>query len=69
MRADPPPAQSIAPRRSSDARAFDRWVAARFSAEEVQTLFRLEREYGEQALAEWFAEVAVEAGLVGRTAH
>ena len=48
--------------RSARAQRFDRWVAARFSPEEIDVIFRLEREYGEQALDEWFTEIALEAG-------
>jgi hypothetical protein len=60
MRAEPPlealPREPLAP-------VFDRWVAARFTADEVQVLFRVELEYGEHAIGEWFAEVLYEAGL------
>ncbi len=43
---------------------LDRWIAARFSPDEVQVLFRFEREYGEAALAEWFTEALLEAGAI-----
>jgi hypothetical protein len=69
MRADPPPRQALAPSRSQDAAHFDRWVAARFTPEELQAIFRLELEYGEYALAEWYAEVAFEAGMSPSAAH
>ena len=62
IRADPPPRVVGVPREPL-APVFDRWVAKRFDADEVAALFRLEFEYGEQAMAEWFAEVLVESGL------
>jgi uncharacterized protein (DUF2236 family) len=70
MKADPPPpvlgmpAEPLAP-------IFDRWVAKRFTQDEVNALFRMELEYGQRAVSEWFAEVLVEAGLVKtrRLAH
>jgi uncharacterized protein (DUF2236 family) len=64
IRADPPPrvmglpCEPLAP-------IFDRWVAKRFDEAEVAAMFRLEFEYGEAAMTEWFAEVLVEAGLPG----
>jgi uncharacterized protein (DUF2236 family) len=63
MRTDPPPPIMGLPREPL-APIFDRWVAKRFSADEVNALFRLELEYGARALDDWFAEVLVEAGLV-----
>ena len=63
MRADPPPpvlgrpTEPLAP-------MFDRWVAKRFTADEVNALFRMELEYGQRAVSEWFSEVLIEAGLV-----
>jgi uncharacterized protein (DUF2236 family) len=63
MRADPPPPIMGLPREPL-APIFDRWVAKRFSPDEVSALFRLELEYGERALNDWFAEVLVEAGVV-----
>ena len=66
MKADPPPpvlgmpAEPLAP-------VFDRWVAKRFTQDEVNALFRMELEYGQRAVSEWFAEVLVEAGLVKAT--
>lgn len=59
MRHDPPqaiPREPLAPH-------FDRWVAARFSSDEVLVLFRMECEYGERAVGDWFAEVVREAGV------
>jgi hypothetical protein len=44
--------------------ALDRYVAARFSREEIEVLLRAEREYGEAAMSEWLAEVLLEAGIV-----
>jgi hypothetical protein len=61
FRSDPPPRIVPQPREPL-APVLDRWVAARFSADEVQVLFRLEHEYGEAAVAEWFEGVLVEAG-------
>lgn len=43
--------------------AFERWIAARFSAEEVKVLFGVERLYGERAWSEWLLEVLLEAGV------
>ena len=63
MRNDPPPSVMGLPTEPL-APVFDRWVAKRFSAEEVHCLFKLELEYGERAMTEWFAEVLVEAGMV-----
>lgn len=66
MRSEPPP---VAVPREPLAPIFDRWVAARFTAEEVQVLFRVEIEYGERAIGDWFAEVLHDAGLApGRRA-
>jgi hypothetical protein len=69
MKVDPPPARAIVSERTQDSRLLDTWLAARFSPEEIAAVLRLEVEYGERALAEWFAEIAFEAGLMGRTAH
>lgn len=44
--------------------ALDRYVAARFTPEEIDVLLRAEREYGEAAMSEWLAEVLLEAGIV-----
>lgn len=41
----------------------ERWVAACLSPEEQQLVLRLERLYGELALAELFADALVEAGV------
>lgn len=62
MRTDPPSRAPLDP-------VFDRWMATRFSSEELQAVIRLEREYGERALAEWFAEIALEVGLRSRATH
>jgi hypothetical protein len=62
MRSDPPPHQ--VPPREPLAPVFDRWVAKRFTADEVQVLFRVELECGERAIGEWFDEVLYQAGLV-----
>ncbi len=62
MRTDPPERLDPVPREPL-APVFDCWVARRFSWEEVDLLFRMELEYGEQALSRWFAEVLAEAGL------
>jgi len=61
FRSDPPPRIVPAPREPL-APVLDRWVAKRFSPEEVQVLFRLEHEYGETAVTEWFQEVLLEVG-------
>ena len=62
MRNDPPPPVMGTPREPL-APIFDRWVARRFSPDEVNELFRLELEYGPEVAEEWFAEVLDEAGL------
>ncbi len=59
LRVDPP----FRVQRGRGAPVLDRWIADRFSHDEVQTLFRHEREYGEEAMAEWFAEALLEAGV------
>ena len=61
MRTDPPPPVMGLPLEPL-APIFDRWVAKRFDADEVQALFRLEVEYGERAMSDWFVEVLLEAG-------
>jgi hypothetical protein len=61
MRSDPPPAIMGLPREPL-APIFDRWVARRFSPDEVDLLLELEHQYGDGALADWFAEVLVESG-------
>jgi hypothetical protein len=61
MRADPP--FRLAPRAQSGS-VLERWLATRLSPDELQILFRLEELYGESALAELFAEVLFEAGVV-----
>lgn len=69
MKADPLPLHEHAHDRPARARRFDRWVAARFSPEEIDVIIRLERQYGEQALNEWVTEIALEAKRAGRTTH
>ncbi len=61
MRTDPPPPIMGMPREPL-APVFDRWVAKRFSADEVSAIFHFELVYGERALSDWFAEVLAEAG-------
>jgi hypothetical protein len=61
-RYDPPPAIVPAPREPL-APILDRWVAKRFSLDEVLLLMELEHEAGKQAVAEWFDSVVSEAGL------
>jgi uncharacterized protein (DUF2236 family) len=61
MRTDPPPPVMGMPREPL-APIFDRWVARRFSPDEVSAIFRYEMVYGQRALSDWFAEVLVEAG-------
>lgn len=53
------------PRRGSPL-ALDRWLLSRLSREEVELVLRAEREYGEEAMAEWLGELLVEAGVVSR---
>ena len=60
MRTDPPPPVFGIPREPL-APVFDTWVAKRFSGDEVSTLFRLEVEGGERAVARWFADVLFES--------
>lgn len=64
MRTDPPPPVMGLPREPL-APIFDRWVAKRFSPDEVSALFHFEQVYGSRALSDWFAEVLVEAGQLG----
>lgn len=61
MRTDPPPPIMGLPREPL-APIFDRWVAKRFSPDEVSLIFHFEQVYGSRALSDWFAEVLVEAG-------
>jgi hypothetical protein len=70
MRADPPPPVMGMPTEPL-APMFDRWVAKRFTQDEVSAIFRMELEYGQRAVSEWFSEVLLEAGLVTskRLAH
>jgi hypothetical protein len=67
LRTDPPP--RMAAGQAPFDPHFDRWMAARFSSDELQPIIRLEREYGERALAEWFAEIALEVGLRSAATH
>lgn len=68
MRTDPPDPFDPVPREPL-APVFDRWVARRFSGDEVNLLFRMEMELGEQALAKWFEEVLTEAGVPPQVLH
>ncbi len=43
---------------------LDRWMATRLSPDELHVLTDLEELFGENALAELFAEALVEAGIV-----
>jgi hypothetical protein len=61
-RQDPPPRIIPAPREPL-APILDRWVARRFSMEEVQVLMRLEQEGGQAAVKAWFDGVLDEARL------
>jgi len=62
MRTDPPP-QVLGLPEEPLAPVFDRWVAKRFTPDEVNAIFHMELEYGPRAVSEWFAEVLTEAGL------
>lgn len=62
MRADPPGGCAGRAGPSS----LERWLAARLTADEVAVLFRIEHQYGEAAMAEWFAEALLEAGVPPR---
>jgi hypothetical protein len=63
MRTEPPalggslPTEPLAP-------MIERWVASRFSSDELQVLFRFEHEYGETMVGAWFSEVLAESGLL-----
>jgi hypothetical protein len=59
-RHDPPPAIVPAPREPL-APILDRWVAKRFSLDEVLVLMRLEQEAGPTAVSAWFEGVLSEA--------
>ena len=61
-RVDPPPRIVPAPREPL-APVLDRWVAKRFSMDEVQLLMRLEQDHGPEAVGAWFAAVVREARL------
>jgi hypothetical protein len=60
MREDPP--FRLSP--GGDGPVLDRWMAKRLSEEELATLANLESLFGEDALAELFAEALIEAGIV-----
>ena len=62
MRTDPPRRLEDLPREPL-APVFDYWVATRFTWEEVNILFSLELEQGQEALAKWFEDVLAEAGV------
>jgi hypothetical protein len=53
------------PRRASPL-TLDRWILSRLSREEIELVLQAEREYGEEAMAEWLGEILVEAGLASR---
>lgn len=63
MRADPP--FKLAPA-GPGGLLLDRWMATRLTQQELSVLGRLEELYGEFALAELFAEVLYEAGVLRR---
>ncbi len=60
MRRDPP--FRLVP--GGDGPILDRWMATRLSDEELGVLANLEALFGENALAELFAEALFEAGVV-----
>ncbi len=60
MRKDPP----FRLRPDGDGPILDRWMATRLSEEELGELAYLESRFGENALAELFAEALFEAGVV-----
>ncbi len=60
MRSDPP-RLDLGRRAGPD---LDRWVAARFSPDELASLLRLDHQYGEDAVSEWFSEILLEAGVL-----
>ncbi len=62
MRSDPPPRLPASRRLLGP--ELDRWVATRLSAAELASLLRLDHEYGEDAVSDWFAEILLEAGVV-----
>ncbi len=63
MRTEPPVLGGILPREPL-APIIDRWVASRFSSDELQVLFRFEHECGETVVGDWFSEVLAEAGVL-----
>ena len=63
LRAEPP-FQVAAGAGGAGAQVLDRWVAARFSPEEVAALGALARERGGLALAQFFAQALADAGVV-----
>ncbi len=60
MRLDPP----FRLVRGGDGPVLDRWMATRLSSDELHVLTDLEQRFGENALAELFAEALFEAGIV-----
>ncbi len=60
MREDPP--FRLLP--GGDGPILDRWMATRLSEEELGALATLEKLFGENALAQLFAEALFEAGVV-----
>ena len=61
-RQDPPP-KIVPPPREPLAPILDRWVAKRFTLDEVTVLMRLEHEYGQPAVNAWFESVLAEVKL------
>ena len=61
-RQDPPPA-IVPPPREPLAPILDRWVAKRFTLDEVSLLVKLEHEYGQTAVTTWFESVLAEVKL------
>jgi hypothetical protein len=61
MRLDPPFKLAHG---AKGAAVLDRWMVTRLTPEDLLTLQRLEVLYGERALAELFAEVLFESGVV-----
>jgi hypothetical protein len=61
MRTDPPRLAGV---KVAVGPELDRWVASRFSSAELASLLRLDRQYGEDAVADWFTEILLEAGVV-----
>ncbi|MFO0581249.1 MAG: hypothetical protein U0229_03170 [Anaeromyxobacter sp.] len=61
-RQDPPPPIVPAPREPL-APILDRWVAKRFTLDEVAVLMKLEHERGQAAVTRWFESVLDEVRL------